>query len=345
MISIRDSLAELERAHRLRQITLDCYVTAVRDAARYAIDLEEGITAPYRRDLEALARSAAGGELAPLQASQGALRELLRDYRNKAGKYIANIKEELSSSVRALEEIVESLAQGEGENEARLRGGLNRLRDVASSTESALIRTVILETADGVEQTVEDMRKQHRLTISQFQVEIRMLHNRIDALERAALAESMSSLLTREEFAACIRAAGPENYSLLLLRAAGVDAATRTFGDATSLELAASVAKRLRSSLPPDAVLARWDSELFVAKLTLTRPEAMALAKRIAETLSGFYVCAGENGNVRSAVQATVAVVDRRLEDEPDRTLERIGDFFGPVAPRFETAALSPARA
>ena len=58
MISIGQSVADLDRSDRLRQMTFDCYVTAIKDAAHYAIDLEEATTGPYRQHLEALAADA-----------------------------------------------------------------------------------------------------------------------------------------------------------------------------------------------------------------------------------------------------------------------------------------------
>ena len=82
---------------------------------------------------------------------------------------------------------------------------------------------------DKVERALEDMRNQHSLSVSQFQVEIRMLHKRIDLLEQAASLDAMSRLLNRAETEAHILAAGAESFSVLLLRAQGIQAAERRF--------------------------------------------------------------------------------------------------------------------
>src|ERR1035437_10880671 len=105
MISIRESVTELERSHRLRQTTFDCYVAAIQDVAHYAIDLEEATTGPYRKHLETLAAEVVAGDPAALPESRATLRGLLRDYRDKAAKFINDLREELSSGARALEEI------------------------------------------------------------------------------------------------------------------------------------------------------------------------------------------------------------------------------------------------
>src|SRR5271165_2581889 len=55
MISIRESISDLEKRDQLRALVQDCYLSAIRNLAHYAIELEEGITAPYRSHMAALA--------------------------------------------------------------------------------------------------------------------------------------------------------------------------------------------------------------------------------------------------------------------------------------------------
>src|ERR1035437_4343944 len=101
MISIRQSVAELERSHQLWKTTFDCYVAAIKDVAHYAIDLEEATTGPYRKHLETLAAKVEAGVPAALPESRATLRGLLRDYRDKAAKFINDLRKELSSGAGA----------------------------------------------------------------------------------------------------------------------------------------------------------------------------------------------------------------------------------------------------
>jgi len=328
VISIGQSVTDLERSDRLRQTTLDCYVAAIQDAAHYAIELEEATTGDYRRYLETLAAEVSGANPANLSGSRGTFRGLLRDYRDKAAKFIGDLREELTGGARALEEILRSLSQSDGDHEVRLRTSIERLREISNSPAGAEVREAVLETSDSIGRSVEEMRKAHDLSIAQFQMEIHMLHKRIDGLEMAAMIDSLSKLFTRGEMEERIRTAAAECYALLLIRAAGVRAAEVRFGAAVSGELAAAFGKRLRNCLPPDATLGRWGPEEFVAKVGIAKREAFTASKWVTENLSGAYSCLLEGKTVRPSLQVSVAVVDRDAGEPPQRTCARIAEFF-----------------
>jgi len=55
MISIRNSVAELERCYKERDVAVDCYLTAIRNVAHYTIELTPEISEPQRIHLGALA--------------------------------------------------------------------------------------------------------------------------------------------------------------------------------------------------------------------------------------------------------------------------------------------------
>lgn len=263
IISIRESVAELDRFHQLRQTTIECYAAAIKSVAHYAIDLEEKSTAMYRKHLERLAGEVTGGDPAALTESRATLRALLRDYRDKAARFIGDLREELARGARALETILASMAQSDGDHDVRLRASLQTLRKIAGSPECGPVRAALVASAESIGQNVEEMRKHHELTITQFQMEIHMLHRRIDALEAAAKIDSLSQLLSRGEMEERIRASAGERFSLLLIRTGGLRAAERQFDPAVAAELAGSFGKRLRNGLPKGAVIGRWGGEEF----------------------------------------------------------------------------------
>jgi len=327
MTSIQHPVKDLEQRHAASDLLLDCYVLALKNVAHYAVDLDDEITVPHRQYLSALAAEVALAQPEVLAESRATLRGLLRDYRDKAAKYLGTLREELAGTARALQEILDSLAQIDSDHEVQLRTELGRLRDISKSLEGSPVRTAILSAADSIEQSLEQIRQQHQLTVSQFLVEIRMLHKRIDLLETAASLDDLTKLFKRDEMERQIRSVSEGKSCLLLVRASGFRQAERQFSREVATELAAAFSKRLRNSLPPGAAIGRWSEEGFIAILSV-ETEAMAGAKRLADQLSGVYACLEQGKTVHPSLQASAAVVDNRPGDPPERTLKRVQEFL-----------------
>jgi GGDEF domain-containing protein len=343
MISIQSSLTELERTHQLRAAVLDCYVLAIKNIGHYAVELDEELTGSHRKYLNTLASEVAAGTSEALLDSRATLRGLLRDYRDKTAQYLGDLRDELAGTARTLEEILDTLGQADGDHETNLRAALGKLRQVAATPGYAALGTVVSTAAETVEQSLEQVRKQHQLTTSQFLVEIRMLHKRIDALETAAVIDEITRFATREELAERIRSTPAGQYCLLLVGARGLRRAEVQYGNTVGEALAGAFAKRLRTSLPISAVIGRWGPEEFAAMLIVKKSEALASAKWITEHLSGAYACLKSGKAVHPTVQLTVGVVETAAHEAPERIIERIGLFLvSPSEPgpaRFGTPA------
>jgi GGDEF domain-containing protein len=328
MISIQSSLTELERSHQMRAEVLDCYVLAIKNIAHYAVELDKEITSTHRQYLGRLATEVATGKAEALSDSRATLRGLLREYRDKSSWYLGSLRDELANTARTLEEILDSLSQGEGDHEKALYAALGKLRQVAAAPGNAALGMVINSAANSIENSLEQVKKQHQITTSQFLVEIRMLHKRIDSLEAAAALDEITRFATREELAEKIHSTPAGQYCLLLVGARGLRRAEVQFGKEVGKELAGAFAKRLRNTLSNATLIVRWGPEEFAAMLTAKRTEALASAKWITENLSGSYACLKSGKTVRPVLQLTVGVVDTAANELPERIIERIGAFL-----------------
>jgi GGDEF domain-containing protein len=327
MISLRESVAELDRFYQIRKATLECYAAAIRGVAHYAVELDEKSTGVYRGHLENLASEIADDDPDALAESRATLRGLLRDYRDKATRFIAGLRDELATSAQALETILSSLAQADGDSEARLCSDVRGLRQIAALPACAAARAPLTAAVDSIEQGVEQIRRQHQLATAQFQAEIQLLHRRIDHLETAAQIDDLSKLFSRSEMEERIKCAAGE-YGLLLIQAGGLRAAEVQFDSSVAAELAGAFGKRLRNCLPPQTAIGRWGAEQFIATLDLPKRELVAAAKGISGNLSGAYSCLRDGKTVRPTVQVAVAVLDREPAEPPDRTFTRVREFF-----------------
>jgi len=332
VISIGHSVSALEKSERLRQAVFECFRAAIQDSSQYAIELGESLTPPYRRTLDALAAGLSPTEADSLADARAAFRGLLRDYRGQAAAFLDNLRQELAGGAHALEQVLESLNSGDGDSETRVRDSLETLRRISDAPEAAPLRGALLAAADAIGGGFEELRKRHELSVAQFRVEIHLLHQRIDGLERAAMIDGPSRLLSRKEIEDRINNAPPEWYSLLLIRAGGLTAAAARFGEGVAAELAAAFGKRLKGSLPEGSALGRWEADDFVAKVSMTKRDALAVSKKVAESFSGVYSCLQDGKIVRPSLHVTVGVAERDPLEPPPRTCARISVFFAKLA-------------
>src|SRR5271165_455403 len=143
MVSLRNSLTDLERAHESRDLALDCYRTAIQNLAQYVIEFDEQVAAQHRKYVEALAEELATGTREALIESKATVRGLLRDYRDKATEYLRGLRDELAGTARALQEILDAISQSDGDHEIRLRKALVQLRAISDGATAEPIRQAV----------------------------------------------------------------------------------------------------------------------------------------------------------------------------------------------------------
>lgn len=326
MISILNSISELEKSERLRQVTSDCYLSAIRSVAQYAVELDPQSTEQYRTYVNALAVEVEKSSAETLRESRATLRGLLRRYRDQASAYLDRLRDELATTAASLKKILESLSQTEGDHELRLRQALKTLRELSNSAGGS-VGAALKDTAQAIERSLEQLHNEQQMTIAQLLVEIGLLHKRIDALESAASVDSMTRLFTRPEIEDRIRAA-ESGGSLLMISVQGFRRAAVHFNPTVAEELAGAFIKRLRNSVLPEAFIGRWGEEEFIVITPSAKSDAITAARWVAEHLSGAYACLQNGKSVRPAIQVNVAVLEFKGEDNPEHTLRQVGKFL-----------------
>jgi GGDEF domain-containing protein len=327
MISIKENVSELERSYEARRVVVECYIEALRNMSNYAVELEPEVTRVHRQHLNELADDVSTDRQQGFEESRATLRGLLRNYRDKGAQYLGGLREQLSSTVESLENLLQNMAEGDGNHETGLRSSIAKLRELCHGAPSNPFSRTLLNTADALDRNIEEMRKQHGFTISQLQMEIRSLQKRIQQLETAAAIDEMTRLFSRSEMEAKIRILPSGKFSFLLMKCAGFRLAQVHFSLEVVAELAAAFARRLRGSLPPESILGRWSEEEFIAVLPQGKSETLAIAKWISEHLSGTYSCIDAGKTVNPKLQLTVAVVDNH-NVPASRVLEKISEFL-----------------
>jgi GGDEF domain-containing protein len=328
MISIQQSLSELERLHHYGESALESYISAINNLAYYAVELDEEITTPFRWNLEQLANSLAAASPADLSGSRSTLRSLLRDYHDKTASTLHKLHEDFATTARALQEILNSFSQSGGDNEKRLRETLGAMRKIPVMSDVTAMRGAILDTAKVFEATIDQIHQEHQLSVAQFLAEIRVLHKRIDVLECAADSDKLTKFANRWEVEKRIRFSAPGEFSLVLLKVRSFAAVEKQFGPEVCSELAGAFAKRLRNCLPPESFIGRWGEDEFAAMTPGLRADLPEIINKVTENLTGAYVCLKTGKAVRPRLHVRAGFLDSDPKEKPEKIFARMEEFF-----------------
>jgi GGDEF domain-containing protein len=331
MISIRESITDLEKIGELHNASLECYHSALQAMAQYAVEFDDTAAASYRQRVAALSGDLRATADAPqLFASRSALRDELRDYRDKAAAFLVGLREELSGKARALDLIVDAMAADDGDHEDRLRHSLARLRELSDSPVASLIRTALAAVSGQLAEGIEQIKKQNKVTIGQFRIEIRMLHSQVEALRAASSKDGLAYLNSRLEMetriSAVIEARKP--FSVILLKIRNLPLIERRLGPRARVDVMAAFTERARKGMPGNAVFGRWSEEQFIGMIAVGRAEAITLARRLTQQISEPCISTEDGKPPRPAPQVDAAVIDSSAGDTYEGLTNRINKYL-----------------
>ena len=333
MISIQQTISDLEKSDQMRTVALECYVAALQNMVHYTVELDDSITVPQRKYLAALATEVSEAQTdaqsAVLVESRSTLRGLLRDYRDRAAQYLGGLRDQLSSTAQSLQEMVEALSQCDSDHTVKLRTALGRLREVVRSPEASAVRAVVVSVADTIEQSLEQIRKQHQFTISQFQSELRLLHTRIDSLETAAAIDEATKFSNRRFIVEFLGNVPPEGATFLAIKVRGLGQARARFGPAIADDLVATFGRRLHNTLPKDVVVGRWSEQDFLVILPSGKTAEAIPCQRVAGHLSTPYACMLGGKVVRIPLEVTAQYVAGAAGNTSEQILALVAEAFG----------------
>src|SRR5258708_7109145 len=202
----------------------------------------------------------------------------LRDYRDRAARYIDRMREELTGANEALNEILLSIEGGGAHSEGCLKEEIGRLRSIADSSDLAEIRSRVEQSAASLQKHAEQLRREKDAVIAQLKDEIRVLHKAAEQSKRAAATDPTTGLCRRDEYETLIRRSivADQEFSVIHVWLQNLHALSSSYSPAIMDQALTAISRRLQNVVPPESVLSRWRSDV----ICVTEPNA--LAKRVA---------------------------------------------------------------
>jgi GGDEF domain-containing protein len=300
MVSIGESITELDKLYELQHSLRECYSATIRDMMQYAVEIDAQTTTNFRRNLQAVSGDL-NGNLNPAKLAEllSRVRNELREYHDEAARFLSTLRQEVTAKAEALESIVNAMASVDGDHEERVRDALTKLRQLSNSQVPAPMREVLTMTSNQIAAALDELQKQNQLNMGQFMAEIKTLHRRIESLE-ASSRKDVCGVASRLELETQIAAEVERGtrLALVVLKIDNLPIVQRQFGAKVRVDAVNAFAKRMAGALPAETVVGRWGEDQFMVIARMENPDAIKLAKDLAQHVSGAYVCT-EGGKQR----------------------------------------------
>lgn len=332
MISIRKSVSQLERLEQLRRLCMSGYVSAIRAAADYAIELDPSNTTEFRENLTRIREQLESAEVEEdYQSVQSSFRGEMRLFRDRSAEWIERMAEELRASAVAMQTLAGSLASNGDDHESKLQASLRSLDQVQQSEDLVFIKKVTHEASLSISESWEQLRRANQLVTAQLHDEIRSLHREIDAERKALFTDPSSGAWNREKLSVRIddNLRGNEAFCLVMIVIGNLKRLTASYSRGVLDATLKALVKRIHGTVGRDAMIGRWSEDQFAVLLELEPSYAMTLATEIGKDLSSHFSIQ-ENGVARSlSLHVSTSVLARPLAGEPAHFREKLAAFDG----------------
>jgi len=327
MISIRQSVNDLERLAELQKSTLSCYQLAIRAAADYAVELDSTQAIEYRQHLLALQRALdKASRTEDFEAVESSFRGELRDYRDRSNHWLEKARGDLQAATDAMQTLARTVAASGTDHAKVLKTDLEKLVTISDSRDLSEIRTVIRDTAHSISESYQSMQRETQLVVAQLHDELRSLHREIDSERKALFTDQASGAWTREKltFRMGELLHRGDGFCVVVLWIANMKR-LRASGSAFAVDGALqAMVKRLRELVSTDASIGRWGEEEFAVILELVPSTALALSAEMAQTLSTRYSVQENGVSQNLTLRIATALVDCAPGGDPGKFREKL---------------------
>ena len=324
MISLRQSIKDLDGAEALHRAAAKAFAEAVETSAEHIVELNRHDAVAFREQVLGLAGrvgQSTGAE--DLSAARTTFRGELRQYSEKASQDVSRLREELTAAAAAMQTFAQGVSASSGEHETVLRREFRELERAATdASDLQTVRAAVHETVQTVSSSYETLKQAHNLAIAELRDEIRVLQNEVqrgrqkpvlpDGVREKQVFDSEIEdlLLQKKPFAVVLLAVRNERVLYEKFPREKVDTALVEF-----LEGLRALAQRHA----PKALIATWNRGVYA----LAMPRGVQL-EEWRRQLSVSYVFQ-EKGLPRTLqIEPRLEMVEHRLGESPTQFFGRL---------------------
>jgi GGDEF domain-containing protein len=332
VFSITKTAHQLDKLEGMHRAAMESYGEVLRAAAQYAVEVDAMEAQTYRQHIEALRlmlENVVGVE--DFQTIHASFRGELRDYRDKVNEWLDRTRSELKAALEAMQTLSARVSASGGDHETHLREDLNKLNEVAQTSDLGRIQIVIQEVAANIAKSAEEVREANQFLIAQMRDEIQSLHREMENARR--------TLYTDRATGAWNRAKMESRFDDLLHRGEAFVAIILWVSNLKWLEADSSeplidgalkaMVQRIAATVGSPAPVGRWTHEQFVLLMDVNPAAAAAISSDLAQKLSLRYTVQYDGLSHNVSLRVASAVLQHSAGGDPREFLNKLEQMTG----------------
>jgi len=327
-MSLKRSLDDYDKSQILASQTADALMSTLQSVKQYVIDTDRELVERFRSMTDTLIADFQNCLAEPNEKAfedfRSKIRICLRDYRDRAGRYIDQLRTSLATTNATLQEVLSSVQAGDSNAETGLKNEISALTGIKQSKSVEEMRQGIDRSLAGLASCMEQFRQEKDVLVTQLRDEIRILQHTRDEARRAAMTDAATGVLNRQEFEKVMEHEVAKRTPIHIVRLTlqNLRQLSGWYPQGIIDQLLNAFAKRARGAMAEDATLGRWRENVFCA---LLHDDPKTIVSRLATKCRGNYICQ-DQGNPRVLFLDVVVSSTTVLPDNSEIDVVRLLD-------------------
>jgi len=300
----------------------DLLLFTLESVKQYAIETDPVTTAEFRDHMSRVIKKLRAGGTDTQEATRTEIRGELRDYHDRAARYIDHLRSELTSTGKALNELL-ATCQSDGGAQQKLDEQVKRVRSFESAHSIDDVRRNARVIAQAIAQCAEQFKLEKESVVVQLRDEIRTLQKAVEDAQRAARVDDVTGCFNRQEMERSIKReiVAQRPVTIIHIWMKNFEALRDVYSIRIIDQLSVFFSKRV-IALAKEALVGRWTNDVFC--VLISRNAARDLGSEILRRCSGAYVCMHEGSERTVKVQLAVTYLDPQPDEDLDAFVQKI---------------------
>ena len=288
IISVKQSLNQIDVAERQFRAALDSYIAAVQAIDRHVLPLQPTLEPVYRRRLKEIHAAIHAGSM---EETRGQVDDLLAGYCQQTVELLNERSEDIRQILLTLAgatSLMDQQSDGYGEQFRQIAARMENVKQLVDLSE---IRREITGQVDALNSVAARMHLESESTIVKLKGEMSAVRERLDEAERLAETDPLTGLLNRRgmerHVGELIKKGQP--FCVMLMDLNRFKGINDRHGHLCGDEVLTAFAARLTSELRAGDSMSRWGGDEFLTALGLPYREAVQRSHQIANKVCGRY--------------------------------------------------------